>query len=112
MVPSSVIDLGQHQDQGILEGLGGGDSPSLGEMSVAVCHGCLSSQLLRQLSSAGYADPTLQESLPPLPLVKNSGGFHSSDLGFRAWPLVVYFIQSSPASLLPRPLLEHGSPLL
>lgn len=54
MAPSSVLGLGQRQEQGgigILEGVGSGDSPSLGELRFAVCHGCLGSQLLRQLSS-------------------------------------------------------------
>lgn len=62
MAPSSVIGLGQHQEQGgmgVLEDLGSGDSSSLGKMRSAVCHGCLSSQLPRQVSSAGYKDPTL-----------------------------------------------------
>jgi hypothetical protein len=101
MSPSSVTGLEPHQQQGgmgILGGLGSRDSPSLGDMSFEVCHGCLNSLLFRQPSSVGDTDLTLQESLLPLPLVKNSDGSQSPDLGFRAWPLIVHFIQSSPAS--------------
>lgn len=99
-----------------MEDLGSGDSPSLGKISFAVCHGCLSSQLLRQVSSAGYKDPTLNlESLPPLLLVKNSGGFHSPNLGFNqglAPSCLLHPELLCLPPLLPRPQLAHGSPLL
>lgn len=60
---------------------------------------CCSSQLCRQLSSAAHTALTLQESSSPLSLVKSSGGFHSPNIGFRAWPLVVCSILSSPSSI-------------
>lgn len=103
MAPSSVIGLGQHQEQGdmgILEDLGSGDSPSPRQDEFC------SLPRLPQLTApqagitAGHIDLTLQESSPPLFPVKSSGGFHSPNLGFKAWPLVVYFIQGSSACLL------------